>query len=129
MSNSWNLELYSPCGVNRRMSGYFMQPSPLADGQSPFNLRNIMSAKNVTESTMFDDKNNSYDLFASGAIGRTSKEDNNLSLVDHLPLYESDRTSFLVKSEDIIKSSDMASRMDRIDKMEESGLDRDSNSQ
>lgn len=90
--------------MSKKYSGFFTQPSPLAgDGQSPFCLNNLMKEKNITGSNMFDEKTASVDLFSSGKICSSKKEDQTISLMDEIPLFK--KTNSLFKSSDLMRSS------------------------
>jgi len=50
----------------------------------------------------------SADLFASGKI--PIREDNYISMVDHVPQYNQDNFNFLVKSSDMLKSAELSGK-------------------
>lgn len=54
---------------------------------------------------MFEDKNQASTdlLFSSGKI--PIMEDNYISMVEHVPNYNQDKSKFLVKSSDLLKSA------------------------
>lgn len=105
VSGAWAHHESTSGDLSKRPS-YMFHPSPLpSDSLSPFNFSNPSSFKNFSNS--FEDRGNSFDLFASGRLAMTKKEDNVMSLLDHIPLYEVNTNNFLVKSSDLNKSTDL----------------------
>jgi hypothetical protein len=86
------------------MSNYMTEPSPHpTDPYSPYTFNNLMKNKNITTSNMFDDKSSCADILESERILPNNREENVISFVEQIPMFQSDLASFLVRSADLRK--------------------------